>query len=74
MNAYAQLKKLLPEPKLAISTVSAVHGDGTVTVSAPGGQATRVRGTGSVGSNVFVRNGVVEGAAPSLTSSAISLG
>jgi hypothetical protein len=75
-NAFTQLTRLIPQPKLAVGTVSAVHTDGTVTVTAPGGDATRVRSSVAVsaGDRVFVRNGVVEGEAPALTTASISAG
>lgn len=65
-NIYRQLRELLPEPPLTVATVSAVHADGTVTVTYPGGGTQRVRGTATVGAAVFVRAGQVEGAAPEL--------
>ena len=42
-------------------------GGGAVVVMLPGGDEIVVRGEGTVGTNVFVRNGMVEGAAPDLT-------
>lgn len=73
-NPFVQLKKLLPEPKLMVATVAATHSDGTITVTYPGGAQNRVRGTGTVSGKVFIRNGVVEGPAPSLTSVSINVG
>jgi hypothetical protein len=68
-NLYRALRDLLPDAPLQVATVTAVHtatGDSTVTW--PGGDQQRVRGTSvAAGSNAFVRNGVVEGAAPDLT-------
>ena len=68
-NLYRALRELLPESPLQVATVTAVHtatGDSTITW--PGGSTQRVRGVGvAVGLNVFVRDGVIEGAAPSLT-------
>lgn len=65
-NLYRQLRELLPEPALTVATVAAVHTDGTCTVAYPGGSQQRVRGTGAVGSKVFVRAGAIEGSAPDL--------
>lgn len=68
-NAYRLLRELLPEAPLQVAEVLAVHaatGDSTVTW--PGGSQQRVRGTSvAAGLPVFVRNGVIEGAAPALT-------
>ena len=68
-NLYRALRDLLPESPLQVATVTAVHtatGDSTITW--PGGSTQRVRGTSvSAGNQVFVRNGVIEGAAPALS-------
>ena len=68
-NLYRALRALLPEPPLQIATIIEIHAtDGTSTITWPGGGTQRVRGTGvAIGSNAFVRGGVVEGAAPNLT-------
>jgi hypothetical protein len=68
-NLYRALRELLPDAPLQVATVATVHaatGDSTITW--PGGAQQRVRGTSvSAGNQVFVRSGVIEGAAPSLT-------
>ena len=66
MNLYRQLLDLLPTEPLTVATVSATHGDGTVTVTYPGGATQRVRGTSTVGSAVFIRSGQIQGSAPEL--------
>jgi hypothetical protein len=66
VNLYRQLKELLPTPALMVGTVAINHGDGTVTVTHPDGNAQRVRGDVTVGQQVFFRDGVVEGDAPNL--------
>jgi hypothetical protein len=68
-NLYRVLRELLPEPALMVATVAAVNtSQGTSTVSFPGGGLQRVRGTSvAAGSLAFVRDGVIEGAAPALT-------
>lgn len=67
-NLYRALRELLPDAPLQVATVTTVHmaaGDSTVTW--PGGSTQRVRGTSvAAGSTAFVRNGVIEGAAPAL--------
>lgn len=68
-NLYRALRELLPEAPLQVATVADVQGaEGTCTITWPGGSQQRVRGT-SVGTGqlAFVRNGVIEGTAPSLT-------
>jgi len=66
-NIYRALRDLLPEPTLQVATVTALNTDGTVTVEHPGGGTQRVRGEAVVGTQVFVRAGVIEGEAPALT-------
>ena len=73
INLYRQLRELLPEPALTVATVAATHTDGTVTVTYPGGAQQRVRGAGTVGQNVFVRAGQIEGQAPNLDSVTIEV-
>lgn len=68
-NLYRALRELLPEAPLQVATVTTIHsatGDSTVTW--PGGSQQRVRGVDvAAGGLAFVRNGVIEGAAPALT-------
>jgi hypothetical protein len=67
-NAFRQLLDLLPQTPLTIATVVSQHADVTCTVDYPGGSQVRVRGDGfATSSKVFVRDGVIEGLAPSLT-------
>ena len=74
-NLYRALRDLLPEPALLVAAVVAIQADeGTSTVEYPDGGQQRVRGIGStIASQVFVRNGVIEGAAPALTASTIEV-
>jgi hypothetical protein len=71
-NVYQQFRQLLPDPPLQAGTVTAV-GVGVLTVQLPGGAAITVRGDAQVGQNVFFRDGVVEGVAPSLTLEVIEI-
>lgn len=68
-NLFRALRELLPEPPLMVATVAAVNaGEGTSTITFPGGGQQRVRGTSvAVGSLAFIRAGVIEGEAPALT-------
>ena len=74
-NLYRALRELLPEAPLLVATVIAVNApEGTSTVQYPGGNQQRVRGTSAAAaSQVFVRNGIIEGAAPSLTALTIDV-
>lgn len=85
-NVFAGLKKLLPDPPLAIGQVISSHSDGTATVQYPGGAQQRVRSVMSLGADlgsssafgagdrVYVRNGIIEGGAPVLSTTSISAG
>lgn len=74
-NLYRALRELLPEPPLQVATVTAVHtSEGASSITWPGGATQRVRGTSvAAGGLVFVRNGVIEGAAPALTAETIEV-
>ncbi len=65
-NVFEKFRQLLPDPPLQVGTVTEV-GTGVVTVELPGGGMTRARGSAAVGEKVFVRDGVIEAIAPSLT-------
>lgn len=65
-NLYEQFRQLIPEPPLQAGTVIDV-GSGVVTVALPGSGLIKARGNAAVGQKVFVRDDVIEGAAPSLT-------
>ena len=73
-NLYRALRELLPESPLLVASVVAVNSDATITVRYPGGSEQRVRGTSAAaGSQVFVRNGIIEGSAPALTALTIEV-
>lgn len=72
-NIYRQLLDLLPQSPLLVATVAAVHADGTATVTFPGGSQIRVRGSSTVGAQVFVKDGVIETDAPMLTTVVIEV-
>lgn len=65
-NIFREFLDLLPARPLQIGTVLAVSGS-QCTVELPGGGLLQVRGSATVGAQVFVRDGVIEGVAPSLT-------
>lgn len=66
MNPFKRLLNLLPQRPLQVGTVASIS-NGVATITLPGGGQVQVRGNASTGSRVFVRDGVIEGAAPSLT-------
>lgn len=65
MNLYRMLKGILPDAPLQVGVVAAIS-NGTATITLPGGGIVNARGDATVGSAVFVRDGVVEGPAPNL--------
>ncbi len=65
-NPYKRLIGLLPSTPLQVGDVVDVTG-GIATVELPGGGQLSARGVATVGQRVFVRDGVIEGLAPSLT-------
>lgn len=65
-NLYKQFLKLIPDPALQVGTVQSVSG-GVAVIELPDGGLLTARGAASVGQQVFVRDGVIEGQAPSLT-------
>lgn len=64
-NIYRVFLDLLPARPLQIGVVTSVDGD-VATLELPGGGVLTARGVGAVGDQVFVRDGVIEGQAPSM--------
>lgn len=67
-NLWRQFKELLPDAPLLIGTVTSRNGDGSAIVTTLDGGQLRATGDGAVGTRVFVRDGVITGAAPDLPS------
>jgi len=65
-NPYRVFQELFPDAPLQVGTVAAVDGD-MATVILPGGGVLQGRGSATVGQQVFIRDGVIEGEAPALT-------
>lgn len=66
-NIFRQLLELLPQSPLMVATVQSVDVSGTSVVAFDGGGTAVVRGASiGVGGKCFVRNGLIEGAAPDL--------
>lgn len=66
-NNWSRFKRLLPSDPLLVGTIEQTYPDGSATITLLGGGSMRVRGTGSAGQKVYVRGGMIEGQAPSMT-------
>ncbi|MHB8950686.1 MAG: hypothetical protein ACYC4S_16770 [Rhodoferax sp.] len=64
-NVYRDFLDLLPPRPLQVGTVLSISGE-VFTVELPGGGILQARGQATVGQRVFVRDGLIEGAAPNL--------
>lgn len=64
-NPYGALLALLPSYPLQLATITAIDGE-VARLVLPGGGVLTARGVGAVGDQVFVRDGVIEGQAPSM--------
>ena len=64
-NPYRQLLDVLPQRPLQVGDVLQMS-NGVAIVELPGGGRLTARGDATAGQRVFVRDGVIEGAAPSL--------
>ena len=65
-NLYKQFMDLQSPRPLEVGTVAFVV-NGVATIDLPGGGRLQARGSAQAGQRVFVRDGVIEGEAPSLT-------
>ena len=65
VNLWARWKDLMPADPLLVAEVLTVSG-AYCCVEFPGGSATWVLGTGTIGSRVFVQGGKIAGEAPAL--------
>lgn len=64
-NPISIFKEIFPDPPLQVGTVTAA-GDGVAAVTLPGGGVLQARGDATVGAQVWVRDGAIEGTAPDL--------
>lgn len=71
-NLWKRLKQLLPEPPLLVGEVVEVSTYGA-TVQLPDGSLVSVRGEALIGQQVFIRDGLIEGQAPTLTTVLIEI-
>lgn len=65
MNLFSRFKKLIAGPPLLVGTVIS-NADGVATIEEVGGGISNARGEATVGDEVFFRDGVIEGPAPTL--------
>lgn len=65
-NPLVALRQLFAAPPVQIGEVTAVSGV-LASITLPGGATITARGTAAVGQHVFVRGGVIEGQAESLS-------
>lgn len=65
-NLYRQFLDLIPERPLQVGIVTSTSAS-MATVALPGGGIIQARGQATTGQSVFVRDGAIEGIAPSLT-------
>lgn len=66
LNLQRQFLNLLPARPLEVGDVLSIS-DGVATVQLPGGGLIQSRGEASTGQRVFVRDGAIEGPAPTLS-------
>lgn len=71
-NPYRALLGLLPGRPLQVGEVLSVSA-GIARIELPGGAVIQARGAATVGANVFVRDGAIEGEAPSLPLEVIAI-
>lgn len=65
-NIYRQFLDLIPARPLEVGEVIAIS-SGVATIELPGGNIIQARGEALVNQRVFVRDGNIEGTAPTLT-------
>lgn len=71
-NLWKRLKQLLPDAPLLVGEVFSVSTYGAI-VELPDGAFVSVRGEATVGQKVFIRDGLIEGPAPNLSTVLIEI-
>ncbi len=71
-NALREFLSLLPEAPLLVGEVSSIANEIRY-VTLPDGSTIAARGSGSVGQQVFVKDGKIEGLAPALAAVEIAV-
>lgn len=64
-NAFREFMALMPDQPLEVGDVTAIEAS-VAMIQLPGGGVVHARGQATVGQRVFVRDGVIEGPAPTL--------
>ena len=65
-NIWQQFKALLPDGVRVVATIRANNGNGTSQAELRDGSVITVKGEVSVGEKVFIQDGEIKGATPSL--------
>lgn len=65
MNPYKKLISMLPSGRVDVGTVTASYSDGVLLLLQDGGTLI-VKGEGTVGERVYIKDGYIIGAAPNL--------
>ncbi len=71
-NPYKALLDLMPSPRLLVGEVIA-YADGVADIELADGSVMQARGEVVVSDQVFFRNGLIEGPAPTLTDESIEV-
>ena len=71
-NLLKEFQSLLPGAPLLAGEVTALD-NGIATIELPDGSIATARGTATIGQRVFIRDGVIEGPAPALTTVVIEI-
>lgn len=71
-NLLSEFRSLLPGAPLQVGEVTAID-NGIATIELPDGATLTARGPATIGQRVFVRDGVIEGQAPALTTVLIEI-
>ena len=71
-NLLKEFQSLLPGAPLLAGEVTAID-NGIATIELPDGSTLTARGNATIGQRVFVRDGAIEGQAPSLTTVLIEI-
>jgi len=67
-NIFKRFQALLPSTPLLVGTIASVNANGSCRVDMPGGGKAVVIGTGyTVGQQVFIKDRIIQGVAPSLS-------
>ncbi|PHR26556.1 MAG: hypothetical protein COA36_11790 [Desulfotalea sp.] len=67
-NIFKKFQALIPSTPLLVGTIAVVNANGSCRVDTPGGGKMVVIGTGyTAGQQVFIKDRIIQGVAPSLT-------